>query len=42
MTQTRAIHVIWDFPVMLFKKGLAKIRSYVAGRDHEDARWLNG
>ena len=42
MTQNRLIHVIWDFPMMLFNIGAKKIRRYIADRDHEEARWLNG
>jgi hypothetical protein len=42
MTQNNLIHVIWDFPVMLFNKGREKIRKLAAAREQEDARWLNG
>jgi hypothetical protein len=42
MTQNSLIHVIWDFPVMLFNIGAKKIRKYVADRENEEARWLNG
>ena len=42
MTKNSAIHVIWDFPVMLFNKGREKIRQLAAAREKEDARWLNG
>lgn len=42
MTQNILIHVIWDFPVMLFNIGAKKIRKYAADRDNDDARWLNG
>lgn len=42
MTQNILSRVIWDFPVMLFNIGAKKIRSYVADRDKEEARWLNG
>ena len=42
MTQNSLIHVIWDFPVMLFNIGRGKIRKYVADRENEEARWLNG
>lgn len=39
MTQNKLIHVIWDFPVMLFNKGTQKIRQYVSGRDKDEGRW---
>lgn len=42
MTQSRFIHVIWDFPVMLFNIGAKKIRKHVADRENDEARWLNG
>jgi hypothetical protein len=42
MTQNSLIHVIWDFPAMLFNMGAKKIRKYVADRENEEARWLNG
>lgn len=42
MTQNILTRVIWDFPVMLFNIGARKIRNYVADRDKEEARWLNG
>jgi hypothetical protein len=42
MTQNSIIHVIWDFPVMLFNKGRVKIQKFFADRDEEEARWLNG
>lgn len=42
MTQNSLIHVIWDFPVMLFNIGREKIRKYVADRDNDEGRWLNG
>ena len=42
MTHNRLIHVIWDFPVMLFNIGREKIRKHVADRENEEARWLNG
>lgn len=42
MTKTSLTHVIWDFPVMLFNIGAKKIRKYVADRENEEARWLNG
>ena len=42
MTQNSRTHVIWDFPVMLFNKGREKIRNYLAARDSDEARWLNG
>jgi hypothetical protein len=42
MTQNSLIHVIWDFPVMLFNIGREKVRKYVANRENEEARWLNG
>ena len=42
VTQNTLIHVIWDFPVMLFNKGREKIRQLAAAREKEDARWLNG
>jgi hypothetical protein len=42
MTHNRLIHVIWDFPVMLFNIGREKIRKHAADRENEEARWLNG
>jgi hypothetical protein len=42
MTQNSLIHVIWDFPVMLFNAGATKFRKYVADRENQEARWLNG
>jgi len=42
VTQNTHIHVIWDFPVMLFNIGRKKFRKYVADRENQEARWLNG
>ena len=42
MTQNSLIHVIWDFPVMLFNSATKKIRRHIADRQNEEARWLNG
>lgn len=42
MTKNSLIHVIWDFPVMLFNMGRDKIRKHVVDRENEEARWLNG
>jgi hypothetical protein len=42
MTVNLLTHVIWDFPVMLFNITREKIAKFVADRDNEDARWLNG
>ena len=42
VTQKTLIHVIWDFPVMLFNIGAKKFRKYAADRENQEARWLNG
>lgn len=42
MTLTAVIHVIWDFPVMLFNTISEKIAKNIAEREHEEGRWLNG
>lgn len=42
MTLAAVIHVIWDFPVMLFNTVREKIAKNIAGREEEEGRWLNG
>jgi hypothetical protein len=42
MTVNSLTHLIWDFPVMLFNIAREKIAKFVADRDDDDARWLNG
>lgn len=42
MAQNSFIHVIWDFPVMLFNMGREKIRKCGVARDNDEGRWLNG
>jgi hypothetical protein len=42
MTVKSLAQVIWDFHVMLFNIISEKIAKFVADRDNEDARWLNG
>jgi len=42
MTVKSLTHVIWDFPVMLFNIISEKIAKFVADRNDDDARWLNG
>ena len=42
MTFYAALHVIWDFPVMLFNIAREKIAKKIADRENDDARWLNG
>ena len=42
MTKNALIHVIWDFPVMLFNVAAKKIRQRAADRQNEIARRLNG
>jgi hypothetical protein len=42
MTARSLAHVIWDFPVMLFNIISEKIAKFVADRNDDDARWLNG
>ncbi|MDB5554655.1 MAG: hypothetical protein JWL86_4639 [Rhizobium sp.] len=42
MTVNSLIQAMWDFPVMLFNITREKIAKFVADRDNEDTRWLNG
>lgn len=42
MTVKSLAQVIWDFHMMLFNIISEKIAKFVADRDNEDARWLNG
>ena len=42
MTLKTIIHVIWDFPVMIFNMVRGKIAKIIADRALADERWLNG
>ena len=42
MTVNSLVQVMWDFPVMLFNIISEKIAKFVADRNDDDARWLNG
>lgn len=42
MTANSLFQTMWDFPVMLFNIAREKIAKFIADRDNEDARWLNG
>lgn len=42
MTVATLIHVIWEFPVMLFNIVREKITKNIADREEQEARWLNG
>jgi hypothetical protein len=42
MTVNSLIQFMWDFPVMLFNIISEKIAKFVADRNDDDARWLNG
>jgi hypothetical protein len=42
MTVNSLLQVMWDFPVILFNIAREKVAKFVADRNDEDARWLNG
>jgi len=42
MTLAALVHVIWDFPVMLFNTAREKIAKNIAEHEKEEGRWLNG
>ena len=42
MTVNSPIQIMWDFPVMLFNIISEKIAKFIADRNDDDARWLNG
>jgi flavin reductase (DIM6/NTAB) family NADH-FMN oxidoreductase RutF len=42
MTANSVLPVMWDFPVILFNIAREKVAKFVADRNDEDARWLNG
>lgn len=42
MTVNSLLQVMWDFPVTLFNIIREKIAKFVADRNDDDARWLNG
>jgi hypothetical protein len=42
MTVNSLLQVMWDFPVILFNIAREKAAKFVADRNDQDARWLNG
>ena len=42
MTRNMPIHVIWDFPMMLFNAARGKFRMFLDRRAEEEGRWING